>query len=139
MDNMVVLGLFNRKKDTCKSDSTYLSSIKWPDYVITLDGKNFNGFIQKYPLSVVDFWAPWCNPCRTMSPRLRRLSKIYKGKIAFEKLNTQENEDIAKKYKIMVIPNLMFFCYGKKVAEMTGIKSVGAIKDTIDNILKDKG
>ena len=111
----MVLGLFKRK---VSHDRDYKASSvdKWPDYVVTLNGKNFYKFIQKYPLSLVDFWAPWCAPCRTMSPRLRRLSKIYKGEVAFGKLNTQENEDIAKKYKIMGIPHFGLFSYGKKIA-----------------------
>ena len=137
MDSMVVLGLFNRKKEKRDTYQNDLSASEWPDYIITLDEKNFSEFIQKYPLSAVDFWAPWCAPCRTMGPRLRRLSKIYKGKVAFGKLNTQENEDIAKKYKIMDIPHLIFFCNGKKISSATGVKSVGALKDTIDDLLKE--
>ena len=131
----MVLGLFKRKvlRDP---DRKAFSVGKWPDYVVTLNGKNFNEFIQKYPLSLVDFWAPWCAPCRTMAPRLRRLSKIYKGKVAFGKLDTQANEDIAKKYKIMGIPHLMFFRYGKKVSTVTGVRSVGDLKDIIDDLLK---
>ncbi len=136
MDSMVVLGLLNRKKGKCDPDLNDLSTSEWPDYVSTLDEKNFSDFIQKYPLSVVDFWAPWCAPCRTMGPRLRRLSKIYKGKVAFGKLDTQSNEDIAKKYKIMGIPHLMFFRYGKKVSTVTGVRSVGDLKDIIDDLLK---
>ena len=136
MGSMVVLGLFNRKKGKYAPNMNDLSASEWPDYTITLDEKNFRDFIQKYPLSLVDFWAPWCAPCRAMSPRLRRLSKIYKGNVAFGKLDTQKNPDIAKKYKIMGIPHFGFFSYGKKVAEMTGVKSVGDIKDTIDDLLK---
>ena len=131
---MKFLGIFKQKKRN--SDQATLTEKDWPDYVVTLDGKNFNKFIEKYPLFIVDFWAPWCAPCRTMAPRLRRLSKIYKGKVAFGKLDTQKNPDIAKKYKIMGIPHFGFFSYGKKVASMTGVKSVGEIKDTIDNLLK---
>jgi len=131
----MVLGLFKRK--VLRDPDRKVSSVgKWPDYVVTLNGKNFNEFIQKYPLSLVDFWAPWCAPCRTMAPRLRRLSKIYKGKVAFGKLDTQANEDIAKKYKIMGIPHLMFFRYGKKVSTVTGVRSVGDLKDIIDDLLK---
>jgi len=131
----MVLGLFKRK--VLRDPDRKVSSVgKWPDYVVTLNGKNFNEFIQKYPLSLVDFWAPWCTPCRAMAPRLRRLSKIYKGKVAFGKLDTQANEDIAKKYKIMGIPHLMFFRYGKKVSTVTGVRSVGDLKDIIDDLLK---
>ncbi len=111
-------------------------NIEWPDYVISLDGKTFDEFIYRYPLSMVDFWAPWCGPCRVMLPRLRKLSKIYKDKVAFGRLNTQENQDIAKRYKIMSIPNLIVFSYGKKVTALTGVKSVGDIKTVIDRLLK---
>ena len=120
----------------CDSNQKAHSVKEWPDHVITLEGNNFNKFIEKYPLSIVDFWAPWCAPCRAMAPRLRRLSKIYKGKVAFGKLDTQKNQDIAKQYKIMGIPHLIFFRNGKKVTSITGVKSVGNIKDTIDGLLK---
>ena len=131
----MVLGLFKRK--VFRDSDHKISSVgKWPDYVVTLNGKNFSKFIQKYPLSLVDFWAPWCAPCRAMAPRLRRLSKIYKGKVAFGKLDTQTNKDIAKKYKIMGIPHLIFFCYGKKVSTVTGVRSVGDLKDITDDLLK---
>ncbi len=133
---MIYLGIFKRKRGGRDSDQKIPSVDEWPDHVVTLEGKNFNDFIEKYPLSIVDFWAPWCAPCRTMGPRLRRLSKIYKGKVAFGKLDTQKSHDIAKKYKIMGIPHFGFFSYGKKVTSMTGVKSVGDIKDTIDDLLK---
>ncbi len=130
---MVSLDFFKRKKECAKN---HLQSTEWPDHVVTLEGKNFNAFIEKYPLSLVEFWAPWCAPCKVMLPRLRRLSVIYKGKVAFGRLNTQENEAISKKYKIMGIPQFKFFSYGKKVTSMTGVKSVGTMKDTIDGLLK---
>jgi len=133
---MIFFGLFKHKQKVYDSNHKTLSVNKWPDYVVTLERKNFDEFIEKYPLSVIDFWAPWCAPCKVMSPRLRRVSKIYKGKVAFGKLDTQKNQDIAKQYKIMGIPHLVFFSYGKKIAETTGVKSVGYIKDTISDLLK---
>ena len=136
MDIMIVLGIFKHKKKKYDSKQEIPSAIEWPDHVVNLDEKNFEEFIQKYPLSVIDFWAPWCAPCKAMVPRLRRLSNIYKGKVAFGKLNTQNNQDLAKKYKITGIPHLAFFRYGKKISSMTGLKSVGDIKDVIEDILK---
>ena len=133
---MIVLGIFDRNKKRKKDNKNVQPVDKWPDHVVTLDEKNFDDFIQKYPLSLVDFWAPWCGPCKAMIPRLRRLSKIFNGKVAFGRLDTQENQGVAKKYKIMGIPHLAFFSYGKKINSSTGLKSVGSIKDTIDDLLK---
>ena len=133
---MIFLGFFKRKDEKNYSNIKSPTIKEWPDHSVTLDAENFNEFIGKYPLSVVDFWAPWCAPCRTMIPRLRRLSTIYKGEVAFGRLNTQQNEDIPKKYKIMGIPHLVFFSYGKKITSATGAKSVGDIKTIIDDILK---
>lgn len=134
---MISLGFFNRKKEKSVPDERVSIVSQWPDHVITLDKKNFDKFIQEYPLSVVDFWAPWCGPCKAVLPRLRRLSVIYKGKVAFGRLNTQENKAISKKYKIMGIPHLAFFSNGKKLISTTGVKSVGYIRDMIDNFLKE--
>ena len=116
-------------------NNQYSNNVKYPDHIVTLEGKKFEEFINKYPISLVDFWAPWCNPCKVMAPRLRRISTIYKDKIAFGKLNTQENQKIAKKYKIQGIPNFMFFKYGKKVNSLTGVRSVGDIKSIIEDFL----
>ena len=136
MDNMIYIGFFKRKDDKPSFDQKAHSVKEWPNHVVTLEGNNFNKFIEKYPLSIVDFWAPWCAPCRIIAPRIRRLSKIYKGKVAFGKLDTQKNQDIVKQYKIMGIPYLAFFSYGKKISSMTGVKSVGDIKNVIDDLLK---
>jgi len=130
---MIGSNFLKRKKDYKENSLPYK---EWPDHIVTLEGKNFNDFIEKYPFSIVDFWAPWCAPCKSMSPRLRRLSKIYKGTVAFGKLDTQKNQEIAKKYKIMGIPHLLLFNYGKKLTSITGLKSVGYIRDVIDDLLK---
>ena len=120
----------------CDSNQKAHSVIEWPNHVITLEEKNFNEFIENYPLSIVDFWAPWCAPCRIISPRIRRLSKIYMGKVAFGRLDTQKNQVIAEQYKVIEIPYLVFFCYGKKIFSITGVKSVGNIKNIIEDLLK---
>lgn len=135
---MIFLGIFRHRRIVSNSDQEIPSAVDWPDYVVSLDKKKFEQFIKRYALSAVDFWAPWCNPCKAMVPRLRKLSKIYQGKVAFGKLNIQENQDIAKKYKIMGIPNLIFFRYGKKINNITGVKSVGNIKNVIEDLLKNK-
>jgi len=135
---MIFLGIFKHKQKSHDSNQNLTSVDEWPDHVVTLNRNKFNEFIRKYPLSIVDFWAPWCAPCKVIAPRIRRLSKIYKGSVAFGKINTQENQDIAKQYGVMGIPHLVFFRYGKKVTSITGVKSVGYIKDAIEYLLEKK-
>ena len=104
----------------------------FPDHILILDKKSFNDFIQSYPICLIDFWAPWCKPCRTMGPRMRRLSSIYKDKLAFGKINIQQNKEIAEKYKIMSIPTFILFISGKQKTSIYGVKSVGEIKKIIE-------
>ena len=133
---MIFLSLFSKSKSKVESYKNKLAIDEWPEHVVILNENNFDDFIQKYPLSLVDFWASWCAPCKAIAPRLRRLSKVYNGSVAFGKLDTQEYQSLAKKYKIMSIPNLLFFSYGKKLSSLNGLKSVGDIKDTIEGLLK---
>lgn len=108
----------------------------WPDHIVTLNEKKFDRFIEKFPLAVVDFWAPWCKPCKIISPRLRQLSKRYQGKVAFAKLNIDNHNAIAKRFHVLGIPNLIFFSYGKKIINLTGVRPINEIQNKIDAILK---
>ncbi len=107
----------------------------WPDHILTLKAMKFDKFIAKYPLSIIDFWAGWCGPCKTIAPRLRQLSKMYKGRVAFGKVNVDNESELAKRFHISGIPNLTFFSYGEKVTNITGIRSLGDIQEKIDDIL----
>jgi thioredoxin len=135
---MIGLGIFNDilKNNIKKQKST--QGVEWPKYVVSLDEKSFDTFIKNYPISAVDFWASWCAPCKAMAPRIRQASYMYQGKVAFGKLDTQECQNIAKRYKVMSIPQLIFFSYGKKVATITGVQSVGSIKDVIEDLIKKR-
>jgi len=111
----------------------------WPEYITTLRTDTFDEFIGRYPLSVVDFWAPWCNACKTIAPRIKRLARTYRGKTAFGRVDIDRYRDLAKRYNIMGIPNLVFFSYGERVTGMSGAKSVREIRDKIDDILSRFG
>jgi len=81
---------------------------------------NFAEFIRSHPLVVVDCWAPWCGPCRFVSPIIEELAKSYAGKILFGKLNVDENQGVALQYGIMSIPTLLVFKNGKLVDRIVG-------------------
>ncbi len=86
-------------------------------------------------LVMIDFWAAWCGPCRIISPTVEELAKEYTGKVKVMKLNTDENSDIASRYKIMGIPTIMFFKDGTKVDQIVGVVPKQQLKSKIDSFL----
>lgn len=86
-------------------------------------------------LVMIDFWAVWCGPCRIIAPTVEELAKEYAGKVKIMKLNTDENPDIASKYKIMGIPTLMFFKDGQKVDQVVGAVPKPQLKAKLDSLL----
>jgi thioredoxin 1 len=86
-------------------------------------------------LVMIDFWAPWCGPCRMISPTVEELSKEYSGRIKVMKLNTDENSEIATRYKIMGIPTIMFFKNGAKLDQIVGVVPKQQLKAKIESFL----
>lgn len=84
---------------------------------------------------VVDFWAPWCGPCRIVNPTIEELAKEYAGKIKVGKLNVDENQMTAGTYNVMSIPTVMVFKNGQPVASIVGAQSKEAYKKAIDEAL----
>ncbi|CAI2621126.1 thioredoxin [Apilactobacillus apinorum] len=72
-------------------------------------------------ITVIDFWAPWCGPCKIMDPVLEEMENQFGDQIHFGKLNVDNNEDIAKQYKVMGLPSIVLFKNGKAVEKVTGI------------------
>jgi thioredoxin 1 len=91
--------------------------------------------LQSQALVMVDFWAVWCGPCRMIAPTVEELAKEYTGKVSVAKLNTDENPDIASRYKIMGIPTIMFFKGGQKVDQIVGAVPKPQLKAKIDSLL----
>ena len=85
---------------------------------------------------LVDFWAPWCGPCRIVSPAIEQLSDAYAGKLEFCKLNVDEEPETAQSYGIMSIPTLMLFENGQEVDAIVGAVPESSIKAMIDTVLK---
>ncbi len=108
--------------------------------MITLSSSNFKNEVNDFKgIVVVDFWAPWCGPCRIVSPMLEKLEKEYDGKkVKFAKLNVDENQGLAALFGIMGIPTVIFFKDGRIVNQRVGVMSEEAYKTVIDQILNEK-
>lgn len=81
---------------------------------------------------VVDFWAPWCGPCRAMGPVIEQFAKDYDGKYIVGKVNVDENPELSMEYGIMSIPSIIVFKNGKVAAQKIGITSTEEIVDLIE-------
>ncbi|MDB6096764.1 MAG: trxA [Francisellaceae bacterium] len=82
---------------------------------------------------LIDFWAPWCNPCKIIAPILEELAQTYDKKLKILKLNVDENNQVAAKYGIRGIPTLMIFKDGKMIAQRAGALSKSQLSEFIDS------
>jgi thioredoxin 1 len=103
---------------------------------ITLTDKTFGDEVLKAAMPVlVDFWAPWCGPCKMVGPIVEELEKEYEGKLKVGKMNVDENQQTAGQYGIMSIPSLLFFKEGKVIKTVIGAQGKEALKKAIDEVL----
>lgn len=84
---------------------------------------------------LVDFWAPWCGPCRIVGPVLERLSKEYTNKLKFTKINVDDSQEIAAKHDVRGIPCMILFSRGSEVDRIIGAFPEDALRKKIDSIL----
>ncbi len=90
------------------------------DHPITMDDNSFVETVRKYPLVIVDCWAPWCAPCKMVAPVIEELAREYAGKVVFGKLNVDENPRTATEFAIRAIPTMFIFKNGKLVDVIQG-------------------
>jgi thioredoxin 1 len=103
---------------------------------IQLTDTNFDQEVLKSSIPVmVDFWAPWCGPCKMIAPTIEEIASEYAGKVKVCKLNTDDNPDTASKFSITAIPTILFFKEGKVVQELVGLQPKEEIQKFLDNLL----
>ncbi len=84
---------------------------------------------------VVDFWAEWCQPCKMLTPVLDKVAQKFQGQLKVVKCNVDENQDIAMKYGVMSIPNLIFFKNGQVVNQAVGYMNESQLSAKVDEVL----
>ncbi|PIN86555.1 thioredoxin [Candidatus Woesearchaeota archaeon CG10_big_fil_rev_8_21_14_0_10_44_13] len=100
----------------------------------SLNSENFDD--RTKGMCIVDFWAEWCGPCKMLGPVFEQLSKDYKGKLNFFKVNTEEASDIAERFSVMSIPCLIVMKDGQEMGRVVGYMPKDSLKRKIDGIVK---
>jgi thioredoxin 1 len=85
---------------------------------------------------IVDFWAPWCGPCKMVAPILEKLAKDYEGKVLIAKVNTDENQEWAGRYGVQGIPTMLFVAEGKILHRQVGAVPEGLLREAINQFLE---
>ncbi|MBC2703132.1 thioredoxin [Desulfobacula sp.] len=104
--------------------------------IIELDDDSFEDKVLKSNKPVmVDFWAPWCGPCKAIAPTVDALEKEYGDKMAFVKINVDENPVSPSKYGVQAIPTLIFFKNGEIADQITGMVAKEKLEETIKGVI----
>ena len=104
--------------------------------IIEITDENFKKEVLESEKPVlVDFWAPWCGPCRMVAPIIEQVAENMDGKIKFAKLNTDENQKTARDFQIMAIPTLMIFKDGKEIDRIIGYKPKDQLEEQLNSLI----
>ena len=104
---------------------------------VAIDDANFAEVVLQAKTPVlVDFWAPWCGPCRMVAPVVDELAEEYEGRVSFGKVNVDDSSKIASQYGIMSIPTLILFKDGKPVSNIVGFRPKDELKQNLEAALE---
>jgi thioredoxin 1 len=111
-----------RKMEKMMSDmkKSVEPSVQFPDKPVVIMDDTMDAAAAQYPVFVLDCWAEWCGPCRTIGPIIEELAREMKGKVVFGKLNVDQNMQTANKHRISAIPTMLVFKNGKLVDKIIG-------------------
>ncbi len=100
--------------------------------VKNLTGDNFDDVVKAAPLAMVDFWADWCGPCKMVSPVIDGLAKAYEGKVTVGKVNVDDEPELAERFQVQSIPNVVFFKNGEMIDRKIGVMPETAFRGVLD-------
>ncbi len=104
--------------------------------VLVVTNSNFEGEVLKSDKPVmVDFWAPWCGPCKTIGPVIDEIANEYNGRAVVGKINIDDEGELARKYRVMSIPTLLFFKNGEVVERLIGARPKSDLTKILDGQL----
>lgn len=103
--------------------------------IVTLTDGNFAEHVARDGVTLVDFWAPWCMPCRLVAPILERVAGTYEGKVTFGKLNVDEQQMTAERFHISSIPTIGIFKNGKLINTLIGVRPEQGYINALDAAL----
>ncbi len=108
---------------------------EWPDQPVDIQDSEFNEALERWPTAIVDFWAPWCGPCRAIAPALATIAADLKGQVAVLKINIDHNQSMAGQHGVMSIPTLLYVKDGEVTDRSMGSESPASLRARADGLL----